>query len=39
MRGLDFGRQGACFTRVNMGTSSAILSEVVGRMGKALEKR
>ena len=37
MRGLDFGRQGACFTRVNMGTSSAILSEVVGRMGKALE--
>jgi cystathionine beta-lyase len=38
MRGLDFGRQGACFTRVNMGTSSAILSEIVGRMGKALEK-
>ncbi|HEY2898587.1 MAG TPA: aminotransferase class I/II-fold pyridoxal phosphate-dependent enzyme, partial [Gemmatimonadaceae bacterium] len=38
MRGLDFGRQGACFARVNMGTSSAILSEVVGRMGKALEK-
>lgn len=37
MRGLDFGRQGACFTRVNMGTSSAILSEVVGRMRKALE--
>ena len=37
MRGLDFGRQGACFARVNMGTSSAILSEVVGRMGKALE--
>lgn len=38
MRGLDFGRQGACFARVNMGTSSAILSEVVGRMGKALAK-
>lgn len=38
MRGLDFGRQGACFTRVNMGTSSAILSEIVGRMGKALER-
>ena len=37
MRGLDFGRQGACFTRVNMGTSSAILSEVVGRMNKALD--
>ncbi|MDB4911219.1 MAG: putative aminotransferase [Gemmatimonadetes bacterium] len=37
MRGLDFGRQGACFTRVNMGTSSAILSEIVGRMGKAIE--
>ncbi len=39
MRGLDFGRQGACFARVNMGTSGKILSEVVGRMGKALEKR
>jgi cystathionine beta-lyase len=39
MRGLDFGRQGACFTRVNMGTSTQILSEVVGRMGKALEKQ
>jgi cystathionine beta-lyase len=38
MRGLDFGRQGACFVRVNMGTSGAILSEVVGRMGKAVEK-
>jgi cystathionine beta-lyase len=38
MRGTDFGRQGACFARVNMGTSSAILSEIVGRMGKALEK-
>jgi cystathionine beta-lyase len=37
MRGLDFGRQGACFVRVNMGTSSAILSEIVGRMGKALD--
>ena len=37
MRGLTFGRQGACFARVNMGTSSAILSEIVGRMGKALE--
>jgi cysteine-S-conjugate beta-lyase len=36
MRGLEFGRQGACFTRVNFGTSSAILSEIVGRMGKAL---
>ncbi len=38
MRGTDFGRQGACFARVNMGTSGAILSEVVGRMGKAIEK-
>jgi cysteine-S-conjugate beta-lyase len=38
MRGIDFGRQGACFTRVNMGTSGAILSEVVGRMRKAIEK-
>ena len=38
MRGLDFGRQGACFARLNMGTSGKILSEVVGRMGKALEK-
>jgi len=38
MRGTDFGRQGACFTRVNMGTSGAILSEVVGRMGNAIEK-
>jgi cystathionine beta-lyase len=38
MRGLDFGRQGACFVRVNMGTSGKILGEVVGRMGKALEK-
>ena len=37
MRGLDFGRQGACFARVNMGTSSAILSEIVGRMNKALD--
>ena len=36
MRGLDFGRQGACFCRVNMGTSGAILSEIVGRMGKAI---
>ena len=38
MRGIDFGRQGACFTRVNMGTSGAILSEVVGRMRKAIDK-
>ena len=38
MPGLAFGRQGACFVRVNMGTSGAILSEVVGRMGKAVEK-
>jgi cystathionine beta-lyase len=38
MRGMDFGRQGACFCRVNMGTSGAILSEVVGRMGKAIGK-
>lgn len=37
MPGLAFGRQGACFARVNMGTSSTILSEIVGRMGKALE--
>jgi len=36
MRGIDFGRQGACFCRVNMGTSGEILSEVVGRMGKAV---
>lgn len=36
MWGLAFGRQGACFCRVNMGTSGEILSEVVGRMGKAI---
>jgi cysteine-S-conjugate beta-lyase len=35
-RGRDFGPSGAPFVRVNMGTSAAILTEVVGRMKRAL---
>jgi cysteine-S-conjugate beta-lyase len=35
-RGRDFGPQSAGFVRVNMGTSAAILTEVVGRMKAAL---
>lgn len=35
-RGLDFGKQGASFVRLNFGTSSAILTEIVERMARAL---
>lgn len=35
-RGRDFGPDSAAFVRVNMGTSAAILSEVVQRMRRAL---
>jgi cystathionine beta-lyase len=35
--GLDFGREGAGFVRLNMGTSSAILTEIVRRMALALQ--
>jgi cysteine-S-conjugate beta-lyase len=35
-RGRDFGPGGAAFVRVNMGTSAAILTEVVSRMHRAL---
>jgi cystathionine beta-lyase len=35
-RGRDFGPGGADFVRVNMGTSAAILTEVVSRMRRAL---
>jgi cystathionine beta-lyase len=35
-RGRDFGPGGESFVRVNMGTSAAILTEVVQRMAKAL---
>jgi cystathionine beta-lyase len=35
-RGLDFGAQGASFARLNFGTSSAILTEIVARMSYAL---
>ncbi|MDQ6779873.1 MAG: aminotransferase class I/II-fold pyridoxal phosphate-dependent enzyme [Candidatus Eremiobacteraeota bacterium] len=35
-RGLDFGAQGAGFARLNMGTSSALLREIVSRMKAAL---
>ena len=34
--GLDFGREGAGFVRLNMGTSSAILTEIVTRMACAI---
>jgi len=34
-RGLDFGRQGAGFTRLNIGTSAALLTEAVRRMAAA----
>jgi bifunctional pyridoxal-dependent enzyme with beta-cystathionase and maltose regulon repressor activities len=33
--GLDFGRQGAGFARLNIGTSAALLTEAVDRMAKA----
>lgn len=35
-RGLDFGAQGAGFVRLNMGTSRALLGEIVSRMQTAL---
>jgi cystathionine beta-lyase len=35
-RGRDFGSGGETFVRLNMGTSAAILTEVVQRMAKAL---
>lgn len=35
-RGRDYGPEGAAFVRVNMGTSAAILTEVVARMRTAL---
>jgi cystathionine beta-lyase len=35
-RGLDFGAQGASFARLNFGTSSAILTEIVTRMANSL---
>jgi cystathionine beta-lyase len=35
-RGRDFGPQSAAFVRVNMGTSAAILTEIVHRMRAAL---
>ena len=35
-RGLDFGAAGKSFVRLNFGTSSAILTEIVARMARAL---
>ena len=35
-RGRDFGLDSAAFVRVNMGTSAAILTEIVQRMSSAL---
>lgn len=35
-RGLDFGAQGASFARLNFGTSSAVLTEIVHRMASSL---
>ncbi len=35
-RGRDFGPDSSAFVRVNMGTSAAILTEIVERMAKAL---
>jgi cystathionine beta-lyase len=35
-RGSDFGPASASFVRVNMGTSAAILSEIIERMAKAI---
>ena len=36
-RGTKFGAAGAGFVRLNLGTSSAILDEIVERMGRALD--
>ena len=36
-RGRDFGPQSAAFVRLNMGTSAAILTEIVHRMSAALK--
>jgi cystathionine beta-lyase len=35
-RGLNFGREGAGFARLNIGTSATLLEEAVGRMARAL---
>jgi cysteine-S-conjugate beta-lyase len=35
-RGLDFGEQGSSYVRLNFGTSSAILTEIVERMARSL---
>ncbi|HEY5094083.1 MAG TPA: aminotransferase class I/II-fold pyridoxal phosphate-dependent enzyme [Candidatus Eremiobacteraceae bacterium] len=35
-RGLDFGKQCSSFARLNFGTSSAILTEIVERMARSL---
>jgi cystathionine beta-lyase len=35
-RGRDFGPSSSAFVRVNMGTSAAILTEIVQRMRRAL---
>jgi cysteine-S-conjugate beta-lyase len=37
-RGLDFGRQGAGFVRLNIGTSAALLTEAVERMVQGAER-
>jgi len=37
-RGLDFGREGAGFVRLNMGTSAQLMSEAVDRMRSALSE-
>jgi cystathionine beta-lyase len=37
--GPDFGQEGAGFVRLNMGTSSAILTQVVQRMAFALQQK
>ena len=35
-RGLDFGAPGDGYVRVTIGTSSALLADIVDRMGAAL---
>lgn len=37
--GSDFGQEGAGFVRLNMGTSSAILTQIVQRMALALQQK
>jgi cystathionine beta-lyase len=36
-RGTDFGREGAGFARLNIGTSAALMEEAVRRMGRACD--